>query len=102
MVITRQRFVRDFLTFIIIIFQFLSNISDPQYTSEHSNEDSPTVQLPQLELVDRTNQTLATLADSTISQLTDQYPQIDNDAMYMEAPREVFPSMIKVRRLNDL
>ena len=75
----------------------MSNISDPQYTSEHSNVDSPIVQLPHVELIDRNNKTLLTLTDNDLSILTDQYPQVGNNAMYMEAPREVFPSMIKVR-----
>ena len=78
----------------------MSNISDPQYTSEHSNVDSPTVQLPQIELMDLNNQALLTLINSNLNILTDQYPQIGNDAMYMEAPREVFPSMIKVRNYD--
>ena len=47
--------------------------------------------------MDRNNDTLLTLEDSDLNILTDQYPQIGDDAMYMEAPREVFPSMIKVR-----
>ena len=78
----------------------MSNISNPQYTSEHSNVDSPTVQLPQIELIDRNNETLLKLTNSNLNILTDQYPQIGNDAMYMEAPREVFPSMIKVRNYD--
>ena len=79
----------------------MSNISDSQYTSEHSNVDSPTVELPEIELMDRSNKTLLTLEDSDLNILTDQYPQIGDDAMYMEAPREVFPSMIKVRTLDN-
>merc|ERR1712168_105548 len=75
--------------------KFLANMSDPAETSEHSNVDSSIVQVPQIELVDRNNETLLELTDSNINILTDQYPQMANDAMYMEAPREVFPSMIK-------
>ena len=67
----------------------MSNISDSQYTDELTNVDSPTVELPEIELMDRNNNTLLTLSDSD--------PQIGDNAMYMEAPREVFPSMIKVR-----
>ena len=78
----------------------MSNISDSQYTDELTNVDSPTVELPEIELMDRNNNTLLTLSDSDLNILTDQYPQIGNDAMYMEAPREVFPSMIKVRNYD--